>query len=211
MARSFDIFFAGAGLVLLAPALIAISLAIALGDGRPVLFRQQRVGRGGKLFTILKFRSMRPGPAGAAITGATDSRITRLGKFLRDYKLDELPQLWNVLAGDMSLVGPRPEVPRFVDMKNDHWKQVLSTAPGITDFASLMYRSEEQLLASVEDLEGFYREKILPEKLALNLKYLGARNFRSDMRLIALTAWYSVFPARCSADRVRNHFFREVS
>ena len=199
----FDVLTAIVGLLLLAPVLGGIALAIALTDGLPVFFRQSRVGRNGKPFQLLKFRSMRSSTTGPHITGAGDARITRLGAFLRHYKLDELPQLWNVLRGDMRLVGPRPEVPRFVDMTDPTWQAVLSVKPGITDLASLLYRHEEELLAEVNNVEDHYRNTILPAKLALNLEYLSVRTFWSDLKLICLTAWYSAVPKMFDQWRIR--------
>src|SRR6266542_2172591 len=159
---------AAAGLVIGSPVLLCVSAAIALEDGLPILFRQTRVGRHGKQFKLLKFRSMRTGVAGARITSGADNRITRTGRILRKYKLDELPQLWNVLKGDMGLIGPRPEVPPFVDLSDAAWMAVLAVRPGITDLATLLYRDEERLLAQAGNTEEFYRNTILPAKLALN-------------------------------------------
>jgi lipopolysaccharide/colanic/teichoic acid biosynthesis glycosyltransferase len=182
------------GMLVLSPILLLIALAILIESGRPILFGQNRVGRHGKLFRILKFRTMRQGQAGPAITAGGDSRITGTGKFLRKFKLDELPQLWNVTRGDMSLVGPRPEVPQFVDMNSPAWKSVLSVRPGITDPASITYRNEETLLATAADPIRFYRETVLPAKLALNLAYLRKRSLWFDLKVIAQTVLCAVFP-----------------
>ena len=207
MNRGFDIVAAGAGVILLGPLLLAIGLAVALADGFPVVFRQTRVGRNGARFSLLKFRSMRTGVAGARITADEDCRVTALGRVLRRYKLDELPQLWNVLRGDMSVIGPRPEVPAFVDLESPVWREVLSVRPGITDLASLMYRDEERLLAGSADTEARYREVILPDKLALNIVYLRTRSFVRDLRIILLTAASSLFPRTFDARRVRHCLF----
>jgi lipopolysaccharide/colanic/teichoic acid biosynthesis glycosyltransferase len=162
------------------------------------------VGRHGKSFFLFKFRSMRSDPKGNRITSSGDSRITSVGKFLRKYKLDELPQLWNVLNGDMSLVGPRPEVAAFVDLTNPVWRRVLSVRPGITDLATLLYRNEEELLAGARDVEAEYRQNILPNKLAVNLEYLGVRNPWTDLKLVFLTIWYSLLPVRLNEERIRS-------
>lgn len=184
---AFDRLAAAAGLLALAPALAAVALAIALEDGLPVLFRQTRVGRRGRPFRLVKFRSMRAGAPGTRITAGGDPRVTRVGAWLRRYKIDELPQLWNVLAGDLSLVGPRPEIPPFVDVGDPAWRAVLEVKPGMTDPASLRYRREEDLLAVVRDPEQYYRERILPAKLALNLEYIRTRTFWGDLKLIGRT------------------------
>jgi len=183
----FDRVAAALGLVLLAPALALIALAIVLEDGFPVLFRQTRVGRGGRPFRLVKFRSMRVGVAGTRITAGRDPRVTRVGRWLRRRKVDELPQLWNVLTGDLSLVGPRPEIPPFVDTEDPVWRAVLEVRPGITDLASLQFRREEEMLAGAADAERYYRETILPPKLALNLEYIRSRTFWGDLKLIART------------------------
>ena len=166
-----------------------------VNDGRPVLFRQRRVGRHGEPFTILKFRSMRMRRGGPEITSSGDGRVTRTGRFLRRYKLDELPQLWNVVRGDMSLIGPRPELPRYVDPL-PAWRAVHRVRPGITDLATLVYRDEERVLAGFPDPERGYRETVLPAKLALNLEYLQRRSPSRDLKLLALTVRYSFWPGR---------------
>lgn len=183
----FDRLAAAVGLLLLAPLMALVALAIVVEDGAPVLFRQVRVGRKGRRFRVLKFRSMRVGVPGARITACGDPRLTRVGRVLRRYKIDELPQLWNVLRGHISLVGPRPELPAFVELTDPTWRAVLEVRPGITDRASLIYRHEEELLGSAADPERYYRETILPAKLALNLEYIRTRTFWLDLKLILLT------------------------
>lgn len=190
----FDQILAAVILLILSPILLLVALAVLLESGRPILFTQSRVGREGKLFQLLKFRTMRQGQSGAAITAKGDSRITRTGKFLRKFKLDELPQFWNVIRGDMSLVGARPEVPQFVDMNSPAWNLVLKFRPGITDPASIAYRNEEALLAANADPIRFYEETVLPAKLALNIAYLEKRSFWMDLRIIGQTALCAVFP-----------------
>jgi lipopolysaccharide/colanic/teichoic acid biosynthesis glycosyltransferase len=204
--RCLDVAAALAGLVILAPLLVAIGIAVVLADGFPVLFRQLRVGMNGSPFHLLKFRSMRTGVAGTRITAGRDNRVTALGRLLRRYKLDELPQLWNVLAGDMSLIGPRPEVPAFVDLDLPVWREVLRVRPGITDLASLVYRDEERLLQGRADPEAYYRQVILPDKLGLNVAYLRARSWSRDLRILLLTLTSSLFPRAFDAGRIRQLF-----
>jgi lipopolysaccharide/colanic/teichoic acid biosynthesis glycosyltransferase len=185
--RFSDVMVAGAALLILSPVLLAMSVAILLQDGFPILFRQQRVGRGGKLFWLVKFRSMRKAAPGRLITAGNDPRITTLGRFLRKTKLDELPQLWNVLKGDMSLIGARPEVPQYVDETDPSWKRILAERPGLTGFASLIFRKEERILAAESDPERFYRERIVPYKLALNVEYMDGRSLITDWKVLFLT------------------------
>jgi lipopolysaccharide/colanic/teichoic acid biosynthesis glycosyltransferase len=185
---------AAVGMLALAPVYAAIAAAVVLESGTPVLFRQPRIGRNGRQFRLLKFRSMKIGVPGARITASGDARITRVGAFLRRYKLDELPQLWNVLRSDMDLVGPRPEVPAFVDSSSPTWRAILSARPGITDPASLAHRDEEALLAGAADPERYYAESILPVKLRMNIEYLRVRSFWLDLKLILLTIRYCFLP-----------------
>jgi lipopolysaccharide/colanic/teichoic acid biosynthesis glycosyltransferase len=190
-------------LAVLLPALAAAAAAVWLDDGFPVLFRQIRIGRGGRPFEVLKFRSMYRDAPGALITASGDRRVTRSGRLLRRFKLDELPQLWNVLRGDMSLVGPRPEVPRYVDLREPVWRAVLEVRPGITDVATLLYRDEERILAGFEDAEKGYRESVLPAKLRLNLEYLRRRSAVRDLKLLALTVRYSALPGTLDVARIK--------
>ena len=203
LSRSLDAASAFAGLLMLAPVLFGIAILILYCDGRPVFFSQLRVGRRGRFFRIWKFRTMRGGCAGPGITAAGDARVSRLGVVLRRYKLDELPQLFNVLRGDMSLVGPRPEVPEYVQLEAPVWQAVLQVRPGVTGPASLIYRDEEKLLGTSADPESLYRDTILPAKLLLNLRYLLARSICRDLRLIYLTIRYSCLPAQFSAECIR--------
>jgi lipopolysaccharide/colanic/teichoic acid biosynthesis glycosyltransferase len=193
-------------LIAISPLLAVIALAVWLEDGRPILFSQTRIGWRGEPFQLLKVRSMRRDRQGTAITAGDDPRITRVGRWLRRLKLDELPQLWNVFRGDMNFIGPRPEVPRFVDLENPAWQEVLRIRPGITDLASLAYRDEESLLASSEDVEARYRGSVLPKKLALNLHYLRSRTTWQDIKLLALTIRYSLVPVGFEAERVLKAF-----
>ena len=186
--RLFDMAASGIGLLLLAPLLLVLAAWIKCDSAGPVFFLQERVGLCGKLFRIIKFRSMRQDNAGLQITVGEDARITRSGRFIRAYKLDELPQLINVLLGDMSLVGPRPEVPRYVALyPADVRDEVLSVRPGITDLASVQYRSESDLLAASSDPELTYTTVILPAKLALYQQYVRQRSLWLDIRIIGMT------------------------
>jgi lipopolysaccharide/colanic/teichoic acid biosynthesis glycosyltransferase len=202
--RLFDVGCALTGLLLSSPVFVLALVAVWIDDGRPCFFRQQRVGWKGRSFSILKFRTMRSGGSGPAITFAGDRRVTGVGAILRKFKLDELPQFINVLKGDMSMVGPRPEVPEFVEQGNRLWDEVLSVRPGITDLATLVYRNEEQLLASAGQPELDYRRTILPAKLALNIEYMRSRSLQRDIRLLVLTAWYSLLPGRFDSHEVEN-------
>jgi lipopolysaccharide/colanic/teichoic acid biosynthesis glycosyltransferase len=189
MKRAFDILCSSVGLVILSPLLVAISVVILATMGWPVFYRQLRAGRNSTPFKIIKFRSMvkdaeRQGPA---FTAGGDPRITTVGRFLRKYKLDEFPQLINVLIGDMSIVGPRPEVSQYVRLYTAEQARVLSVRPGLTDPASIVYRDEESVLARFDDSEKAYVEKIMPAKLKLNLAYLDQATFVSDLALIFKT------------------------
>ena len=187
--RLIDIVISSFGLILFAPILLIVGGLIKLSSPGPALFRQQRVGKNERLFWILKFRTMVEGAerTGGGITPRNDPRVTPLGVFLRKWKLDELPQLWNVLKGEMSVVGPRPELPSYVAEYTSEQKAVLLVKPGITDPGSLRYRDEGRLLQQNRDPQRLYREKILPDKLALNLQYLKDISFARDLHLIVST------------------------
>lgn len=189
--RWFDFSAAAIGLVVLLLPMAAIALVILVTDGKPVLFRQQRVGRHRKLFRICKFRTMtnRPG-GGSMITVAGDARVTKLGKWLRRLKLDELPQLLNVLVGEMSLVGPRPDVPGYLDRLRGNNARLLELRPGITGPATLVFRKEEEMLARTADPQRYNDEIIFPEKVRLNLAYLESQSLVSDLGWIYKT----IFP-----------------
>jgi lipopolysaccharide/colanic/teichoic acid biosynthesis glycosyltransferase len=176
---------AAGGLLAVSPVLALTAAAIALTSGFPIFFRQARMGRNGRPFTLVKFRTMRASRGGPQVTAGDDPRVTRLGKLLRRTKLDELPELWNVLVGDMSFVGPRPEVPRYVDTDSALWKEVLTVRPGLTDPATLRLRDEESLMARVEgDREAFYVEVLQPRKLEGYLEYLHRRSWKTDLVVI---------------------------
>jgi len=189
MKRLFDICFSLALIIVLLPLAIVVSLWIVFDDFGSPFFVQQRVGLGGKNFGLLKFRSMRKNAEskGQLTVGMKDNRITRSGYFIRKYKIDELPQLVNVFLGEMSVVGPRPEVPKYVSLYNEEQQNVLSIKPGITDFASIEYVRENELLSASPDPEKTYIEEIMPAKLELNLKYLREQSFLTDMKIILQT------------------------
>lgn len=186
--RLIDILVASVALAAFSPLMVLVWVAIKLDDGGPALFRQTRIGRGGLPFEILKFRSMQPRSSlGPAITRTGDPRVTRPGRWLRRTKLDELPQLWNVLRGEMSLVGPRPEVPKYVELYSEAQREVLKLRPGITDEASIAFRNEEQMLADARDPEQFYIDYCLPKKIAINLDYARNAGPLRDLQVIART------------------------
>ncbi|KAA1425342.1 sugar transferase [Mumia zhuanghuii] len=190
MRRLVEAVMALALLAALAPLLILIGVIVRIESGRPVIFRQVRVGRDGREFEILKFRTMRPegGTAEGAVTVAGDPRITVVGGVLRRTKLDELPQLVNVLRGDMAFVGPRPELPRYVALWPDELRwEILSVAPGITDPASIAFRDEPALLAQQREPERYYREIVLPQKATMYAEYVRGRCLRTDLRIVART------------------------
>ncbi len=184
----FDRLMALIGLLLLWPVLAFVAVLILVKmPGGPVIFRQKRVGRNGRLFTMYKFRSMTVGHGGSSVSVAGESRITPLGAKLRRYKLDELPELWNVLIGDMSFVGPRPDVPGYADQLKGDDREVLMLRPGITGPASLKYRDEEELLARQSDPQQYNDEVIFPDKVRINLYYLNHYSFIKDIQMIFCT------------------------
>jgi len=185
MKRLMDIVLATVGLVLAAPLLAAIAVLVRLKDGPPVIYRATRVGQHGQLFSLFKFRTMIPSE-GSSVTVWADPRVTPLGRKLRRHKLDELPQLLNVLRGEMSFVGPRPEDPEYVAIYTDDQRRVLSVKPGITGVAALEYSDEESLLKG-EDWEEAYRERIMPAKLRLEIAYIARQSIWTDLKLILQT------------------------
>lgn len=187
--RLFDFLVSFIGIIILSPILIIVSISIKIDSRGKVLFLQKRVGQHGKVFNIYKFRTMVTDAEklGKQITVGKDKRITRVGSFLRKYKLDELPQLFNVLKGEMSFVGPRPEVPNYVRLYNEAEKKVLSVKPGITDFASIKYRNENEILGKVSNPEEYYINVIMKNKLELNLKYIDNNNIFLDIKIILET------------------------
>lgn len=185
--RLFDLVCATAGLIIASPLLALIALAVVGTSRGPVFFRQERIGRGFAPFRIVKFRTMFEGIDGPLVTSRGDRRVTPVGRLLRRTKLDELPQLWNVVCGDMSLVGPRPEVRRYVEMFRADYEVILQARPGITDPASLKFRREELLLAAASDPEAKYVTEILPQKIAMAKEYVRTRSFAGDLVLILRT------------------------
>jgi lipopolysaccharide/colanic/teichoic acid biosynthesis glycosyltransferase len=174
-------------LLLLSPVLAVIAMAVWLDSGSPILFRQRRVGLGFVPFDIVKFRTMHSA-SGPLLTVAGDTRVTRVGRFLRATKLDELPQFWNVFRGDMSIVGPRPEVPRYVELYQERYRRVLTVRPGITDLASIRFRNEEEILSGSSDPLKEYAERILPAKLDLADEYVSTRTGFGDISIMLRTA-----------------------
>lgn len=205
--RAFDFAAASGGLILLSPIFLVLALLVKLTSPGPMLYRQARVGRNGKIFRIAKFRSMHvdADKRGLAITSSGDPRVTPVGRVLRQFKLDELPQLWNVLKGEMSLVGPRPEVPTYVECYSASQRDVLSVRPGITDPASILFRDEEKVLAIQTDRDRYYREIVLPEKLRLNLKYLTDISFSHDFSLLWRTLSCVLFPTNTHVPAADRH------
>ena len=186
--RTFDLVASAAGLMVLSPVFLGVSIAIRAHDRGPVFFRQERVGKGGEIFRIHKFRSMKVTNSGSLITSSHDDRITPVGHFLRGSKLDELPQLIDVVLGDMSLVGPRPEVPRYVELWGEQARlEILSVRPGISDPAAIAFRHEQEELAEVEDPEQHYVEVILPRKVEMYRDYVTHRSFLGDLAVIMRT------------------------
>lgn len=186
--RLIDVIGSLAALVTLSPVMAAIALAIWATMGRPIFYAHERVGRGFRRFKLYKFRTMVRNQTGPAVTVAGDPRVTPFGKFLRSTKLDELPQFWNVLKGDMSLVGPRPEVPEYVELYRDRYEKILQLRPGITDLASIRFRNEEEGLAARSDPLRAYVEEFLPAKLDLAEEYVRRRSLLLDLRILVQTA-----------------------
>ena len=189
MIRLCDIVFSFFGLLFLSPLFLFVALWIVIDDPGPVFYRQQRVGKDGKNFGLLKFRSMRKDADKMSLItiGDRDPRVTCAGYYIRKYKLDELPQLWNVLVGEMSLVGPRPEVRKYVDLYTNEQRKVLSVRPGITDYASIEYIDENRLLAASSDPDKTYIEEIIPAKIALNMRFINHQTLGEYFKIILLT------------------------
>lgn len=189
MKRIFDIVMSGLGLVCLSPLFLVLAVWIKCDSAGPVFYRQVRVGRGNKDFRLFKFRSMRPDSdkLGLITVGGHDPRVTRSGYYIRKYKLDEFPQLINVFVGDMSLVGPRPEVRKYVDLYTPEQLRVLNVRPGITSLASIRYRNENEILAKADDPDKTYVEQIMPDKIAIDLEYVENASLTNDIKLIFKT------------------------
>jgi len=189
MKRALDVSLSLAGLLAIMPIFAIIGLAALVTSGRPVLFSQERMGHHGRPFQVLKFRTMTvlKGAESGLFEPGRRSRVTPFGRVLRAYKIDELPQLWNVLKGEMSFVGPRPEIRKWVEASPGAWRKILSVKPGITDPASLVYREEEEILAASTDPEAVYRDEILPHKMALYAEYVDRRTVAGDLAIITAT------------------------
>ena len=189
MIRLIDIIFSAVGLLLLSPLFLIIYVLIRCESKGGGFYCQQRVGKDGRMFGLYKFRSMRTGSdkKGLITVGGHDSRITRMGYFIRKYKIDELPQLWNVLKGDMSLVGPRPEVKKYVELYTEEQRRVLSVRPGITDYASIEYVDENEILGKADNPDRVYVEEIMPAKIKLNMRYIENRSLKEYFKIIGLT------------------------
>jgi len=196
MKRMIDITLAALGLAVLSPLLAVVAAAVWFADGRPIIFAQERFGRGFRRFRIFKFRTMVVGATENGLATGEDARVTRIGRFLRASKLDELPQLLNVLRGDMSLVGPRPELPRYVEFYRAEYRAILRVRPGMTDLASLLYRNEAQQLAESPDPEAEYVGTILPDKIRLGLGYVRRASLGLDLWLMAMTVRCLLIPKR---------------
>lgn len=188
MKRIFDFTASLIGLAICLPLFVVVAIFVKLDSRGPVFYRQERIGKNFNPFNIYKFRTMtKEQNGGSLVTVAGDTRVTRVGKHLRKYKIDEIPQLLNVLKGDMSLVGPRPEVRKYVELFRDDYEKLLEVQPGITDPSSIAYINEEEVLASCEDWEGEYIRNILPEKIKSSLEYVHSRSFRNDFRYVVRT------------------------
>jgi lipopolysaccharide/colanic/teichoic acid biosynthesis glycosyltransferase len=209
--RLFDIIFSALGLLLLSPVFLILYVLIRLESKGGGFYVQERIGKDGKPFGLYKFRSMRTGSdkKGLITVGEKDERITRLGFFIRRYKLDELPQLWNVLKGDMSLVGPRPEVRKYVEMYTEEQRQVLSVKPGITDYASIQYVNENEILGNASDPDKVYIEQVMPDKIHLNMKYIRNRSILEYFKIIFLT--FGSITRLGSLSNIANWYFNKKS
>lgn len=185
--RIYETLFALAVILALVPFFFFVAASIKFSSKGGVFFSQVRIGRSGRKFKIYKFRTMRPVVGAVNLTGSGDSRVTSVGKFLRKFKIDELPQLWNVVRGDMSFVGPRPEVPEYVDLKNPLWQEILSVRPGLTDPVTLRLRNEEDLLAEAEDKESFYKYTLQPFKLRGWAWFVREKSWKTDIQILART------------------------
>ena len=194
MKRLFDILLSFTGILIFSPVFLIVAIAIKINDGGRIFYRQERIGHKGRPFIMFKFRSMVES-SGPLLTRQSDDRITAVGKIIRKSKIDELPQLINVLKGDMSFVGPRPEVKKYVDLYSREQAKVLDFKPGITDPASIAYRNEGVLLDKVDNPETYYIKEIMPKKIDLNLKYCRRADFFSDIKIILRTIWL-IFSSR---------------
>jgi lipopolysaccharide/colanic/teichoic acid biosynthesis glycosyltransferase len=196
--RTVDVLLSSVILIAISPLMAVVALSILFESGRPVLFSQIRIGRNFRRFRILKFRTMLVQNSGPSVTVAGDRRITRVGSILRRTKLDELPQFWNVIRGDMSIVGPRPEVMEYVDLFRERYQEILTIRPGITDLASIYFRDEERMLSHSEDPLAEYTDRVLPKKLELADRYIRERSMTGDLRIILESALVAFLPRAAS-------------
>jgi lipopolysaccharide/colanic/teichoic acid biosynthesis glycosyltransferase len=213
MKRLFDLFFSFIGLLLLQPLFAAVSIMIKVDSTGPVFFRQGRVGKDFKRFMIYKFRTMivDAEKRGLRITSGGDRRVTRVGRVLRKFKIDELPQLFNVLKGDMSLVGPRPEVEEYVRLYEKDYREILKRRPGITDVSSIVFREEEAVLEKQTDPEGYYKTILLPEKIRLAKEYIEHSSFSYDLKLVLSTLYKIFYPPAIARDDYPPKIIRDFS
>jgi lipopolysaccharide/colanic/teichoic acid biosynthesis glycosyltransferase len=213
MKRLFDILFSFIGLLLLQPFFIVIAIMIKIDSTGPVFFRQGRVGKNFRRFMIYKFRTMvvDAEKKGLRITSGGDRRVTRVGRMLRKFKIDELPQLFNVLKGDMSLVGPRPEVEEYVKLYEEDYREILKRRPGITDVSSIIFREEEAVLENQADPEGYYKKILLPEKIRLTKEYIEKSSFLYDLKLVLNTLHRIFYPPDVSRDGYRQKIIQDSS
>lgn len=192
--RFLEIVIAFGGLILLSPILLIVAVLVKITSPGPIFFCQKRVGLNGKEFTLYKFRTMKVQQSGPLVTAASDDRITKIGRILRKTKFDELPELWNIMLGDMSFVGPRPEVPQLVDLNDLKWQKILTVRPGITDPVTLRLRNEEDLLARETDKEKFYHDTLQPYKLQGYVNFVDKKSFKTDVIIIFKTLKAVVLP-----------------
>jgi lipopolysaccharide/colanic/teichoic acid biosynthesis glycosyltransferase len=213
MKRFFDILFSFIGLVLLQPLFAGIAIMIKVDSTGPVFFKQERVGKNFRRFMIYKFRTMVVDAEknGLRITSGGDCRVTRVGRMLRKFKIDELPQLFNVLKGDMSLVGPRPEVEEYVTLYEEDYREILKRRPGITDVSSIIFREEEAVLKNQVDPEGYYKKILLPEKIRLAKEYIENSSFLYDLKLVLNTLHRIFYPPAVSRDGCRQKIIQDSS
>jgi len=213
MKRLFDILFSLIGLLLLQPLFVVIAIMIKVDSSGPVFFRQGRVGKNFKRFMIYKFRTMvvDAEKKGLRITSGGDRRVTRVGRMLRKFKIDELPQLFNVLKGDMSFVGPRPEVEEYVKLYEKDYREILRRRPGITDVSSIIFREEEAVLKNQDDPEGYYKKILLPEKIRLAKEYMENSSFLYDLKLVLNTLHKILYPSAVARDGYRQKIIQDSS
>lgn len=213
MKRVFDLLFSSIGLFLLQPLFVVTAIMIKVDSAGPVFFRQERIGKNFRRFMIYKFRTMvvNAEKKGLRITSGGDHRVTKVGRILRKFKIDELPQLYNVLKGDMSLVGPRPEVEEYVILYEEDYREILKRRPGITDVSSIIFREEEAVLQNQVDPEGYYKKILLPEKIRLAKEYIQKSSFSYDLKLVLNTLHRIFYPPEVSRDGYQQKIIRDSS